>query len=156
MKYALSFLLLLLIQQPVQAQSSTSQLEREIGITRTLINDKRNSLLAFNMSFTESEKEAFWPLYREYRNAMTNVETRQMSVIIDYAEHADNMTQEKARDLLNRHFIYAEQSLKIKQLYTRKFRVILPDIKVTRLMQLENRMDAAVSLKYAEGIPLME
>jgi len=77
-------------------------------------------------------------------------------VIIDYAEHYETMTQDKARDLLDRHMIYEEQALKVKQLYIEKFRRILPNTKVTRLFQLEGRMDAAISLKLAEGIPLME
>jgi hypothetical protein len=121
-----------------------------------MINDKRNTALAFNMSFTEEEKNAFWPLYRKYRDAMTNVGTRQLGVIVDYANHYEDMTEDKARELLDRSFIYEEQALKVKQLYVDKFRRILPNIKVTRLMQLENRMDAAIKLKLSEGIPLME
>ena len=51
-------------------QSLSVQEQRDINIARKLINDKRNTALAFNMSFTQEEKEKFWPLYREYRTAM--------------------------------------------------------------------------------------
>jgi len=156
MKYALSLMFLLLIQTPLYAQSPSATAEREIAISLRMINDKRNTALAFNMSFTEEEKNAFWPLYRKYRDAMTNVGTRQLAVIVDYANHYEDMTENKARELLDRSFIYEEQALKVKQLYVDKFRRILPNIKVTRLMQLENRMDAAIKLKLSEGIPLME
>ena len=44
----------------------------------------------------------------------------------------------------------------MKQLYVDKFRRILPNIKVARLMQIENRMDTAIKMKLSEGIPLME
>jgi len=138
MKYALSLMFLLLIQTPLYAQSPSATAEREIAISLRMINDKRNTALAFNMSFTEEEK------------------TRQLAVIVDYANHYEDMTENKARELLDRSFIYEEQALKVKQLYVDKFRRILPNIKVTRLMQLENRMDAAIKLKLSEGIPLME
>jgi hypothetical protein len=108
------------------------------------------------MSFTEQEKDAFWPLYRKYRDAMSNVATRQLDVIVDYAKHYDNMTEGKAEELLDRSLIYEEQAIKVKQLYVDKFRRILPSIKVTRLMQIESRMDTAIKMKLAEGIPLME
>jgi hypothetical protein len=156
MKYVLSLALLLLFSTPMQAQSLSVETMTDIAISRALINDKRNTALAFNMSFTDEERDAFWPLYRKYREAMTNVGSRKLDVIIDYAEHYKNMTQEKARDLLDRHMIYEEQALKVKQLYIKKFRRILPNTKVTRLFQLENRMDDAIAMKLAEGIPLME
>ena len=156
MKYVLSLALLLLFSAPMQAQSLSSEAKSDIAISRALINDKRNTALAFNMSFTDQERDAFWPLYREYREAMNNVGSRKLDVIIDYADHYDDMTQDKSRDLLDRYMIYEEQALKVKQLYIDKFRRILPNTKVTRLFQLESRMDATISLKLAEGIPLME
>ena len=156
MKYVLSLALLLLFSTPMQAQSLSSEAKSDIAISRALINDKRNTALAFNMSFTDQERDAFWPLYREYREAMNNVGSRKLDVIIDYADHYDDMTQDKSRDLLDRYMIYEEQALKVKQLYIEKFRRILPNTKVTRLFQLESRMDATISLKLAEGIPLME
>jgi hypothetical protein len=156
MKYALSLMFLLLIQTPLYAQSASATAERDIAISRSMINDKRNTALAFNMSFTEEEKEAFWPLYRKYRDAMSNVRTRQLDVIIDFANHYDNMTEVKAQELLDRSLIYEEQAFKVKQLYVDKFRRILPNIKVARLMQIESRMDTAIKMKLSEGIPLME
>jgi len=146
----------LLIQTPLHAQALTAAAERDIAISLRMINDQRNTSLAFNMSFTTEEKDAFWPLYRKYRDAMTHVGTRQLDVIVDYANHYENMSEDKARELLDRSLVYQEQALKVKQLYVKKFRRILPNIKVTRLMQLESRMDAAVKLKLSEGIPLIE
>ena len=156
MKYVLSLVLVVLFSAPTQAQSLSSEAKADIAISRAMINDKRNTALAFGMSFTDQERDAFWPLYHRYRTAMDNVGSRKLDVIIDYANHYEDMTQDKARDLLDRHMIYEEQALKVKQLYIEKFRQILPNTKVTRLMQIENRMDDAIALKLAEGIPLME
>ncbi len=156
MKYALSLMFMLLVQTPLYAQTLSATAERDIAISRIMINDKRNTSLAFNMSFTEEEREVFWPLYRKYRDAMSNVGTRQLDVVVDYANHYDSMTEEKAGELLDRSLIYEEQAIKVKQLYVTKFRLILPNTKVARLIQIENRMDAAIKLKISEGIPLME
>jgi len=131
MKYVLSLMLLLLIQTPLYAQSLSATAERDIAISRQVINDKRNTALAFNMSFTEAD-------------AMSNVATRQLDVIVDYANHYENMTEDKAQELLDRSLIYEEQAIKVKQLYVDKFRRVLPNTKVTRLMQIESRMDTAI------------
>jgi hypothetical protein len=156
MKYIVTLVLLLLFTAPLQAQFMSAEAEADIAKSRAMINDKRNTALAFNMKFSAEESAAFWPMYEDYRNAMSNVATRKLAVIVDYANHYEEMTQDKAADILNRAMIYEEQALKVQQLYIKKFMQILPATKVTRLFQIEHRMDAAIALKLAEGIPLME
>jgi hypothetical protein len=157
MKTLISLLLCLCVAGPLLAQQSLSvQEQREINIARKLINDKRNTALAFNMSFTQEEKEKFWPLYREYRAAMGTVGDKRMAVIVDYADHIDSMTESRAKQLLDRSFGVDKETIKVKEKYVRKFRRILPETKVVRLMQMESRMDTLVAMKIAEGIPLME
>jgi hypothetical protein len=156
MKYALTLVLFLLAAIPGEAQTLTSEAISDIAKSRTMINDKRNTALAFNMTFTDPERLAFWPLYTEFRDAMTEVGNLKLEVIIDYAENYGDMTESKAAELLDRYMSHEEQALHVKQQYIEKFREILPASKVTRLFQIENRMDAAITLKLAEGIPLME
>lgn len=157
MKFIIALLLSLLISAPLAAQQSlTVQEQRQINISRKLINDKRNTAIAYNMKFTQEEKEKFWPLYREYRDAMAKVGDKRMAVIVEYAEHLETMSETKAKELLDRSFAVQKESLKVRQKYAGKFRRILPATKVVRLMQIEHRMDTQVDMKIAEGVPLME
>ena len=156
MKYILSLALLLLFPVTAGAEAISSEARADIELSRAMINDKRNTALAFNMSFTEAERVAFWPLYEQYRKAMENVGSRRLDMIIDYANHYDEMTEDKAADLLRRAMVYEEQALKVKQLYMEKFGEILPPTKLGRLYQIETRMDNAIQMKLSEGIPLME
>lgn len=157
MKTLISLLLLLTLPVPLLAQQDlTTNQQREIRMARKMINDQRNSTLAFNMSFTKEEKEKFWPLYREYREAMGEVEDARMTVIFEYSNHVDNMTQSRAKNLLDRYFTAEKSAIKTKEKYIRRFRRILPETKVFRLMQVESRLDIMVQAKTSEGIPLMK
>jgi UTP:GlnB (protein PII) uridylyltransferase len=157
MKIIIALLLSLLISTPLAAQQTlTVQEQRQINISRKLINDKRNTAIAYNMKFTQEEKEKFWPLYREYRDAMAKVGDKRMAVIVEYAEHLETMSESKAKELLDRSFAVQKETLKVRQKYAGKFRRILPATKVVRLMQIEHRMDTQVDMKIAEGVPLME
>jgi len=157
MKTLISLLLFFVLASPLVAQQSmTEQAQRNINISRKLINDKRNSALAVNMSFTQEEKEKFWPVYREYRAAMSAVGDKRLAMIIDYADHVDTMTEARAKRLLDQSFAVQKEAIKVKEKYVRRFRRILPQTKVVRLMQLENRMDTMIDIKISEGIPLME
>ncbi len=157
MKILTPMLICLILASPLMAQQSiTPRLQLDINIQRKVINDKRNTALAFNMSFTQQEKEKFWPVYREYRVAMGKVGDKRVAVIVDYATYMDSMTQSMAKQLLDRSFAVEKETIKVKERYVRKFRKFLPETKVVRLMQVENRMDSMIDLKLAEGIPLME
>ena len=157
MKTLIALLLCFIVVSPLAAQQSvTVQAQRQINIARKLINNQRNTTLAYNMSFTQKEKEKFWPLYREYRKAMATVGDKRLAGILDYVDHIDTMSESKAKQLLNQYFSVEKEVIRVKEKYVRKFRRILPQTKVVRLMQLENRMDSMVDLKIAEGIPLMK
>jgi UTP:GlnB (protein PII) uridylyltransferase len=157
MKILISLLLCFVSVSPLMAQQSMSvQTQRQINISRKVINDKRNTAIAYNMKFTQAEKEKFWPLFREYREAMGAVGDKRLAVIVDYAEHIGSMTEARAKQLLDRSFAVEKDTIKVKEKYVRRFRKILPNTKVVRLMQIESRMDTQVDMKLAEGIPLME
>ena len=157
MKTLTSLLICFIVASPLMAQQSiTPKLQLDINIQRKVINDQRNTALAYNMSFTQIEKEKFWPVYREYREAMGSVGDKRVAVIVEYAEYMNSMSQARAKQLLDRSFAVQKESIKVKERYVRKFRKFLPDTKVVRLMQVENRMDSMIDLKLAEGIPLME
>jgi hypothetical protein len=157
MKILICLLICLISASPLMAQQSmTPKLQLDINITRKVINDKRNTAIAYNMSFTQKEKEKFWPIYRDYREAMGKVGDKRVAVIVDYAEHMNAMTEAKAKQLLDRSFAVEKETIKVKERYVRQFRKFLPQTKVVRLMQVENRMDSMIDLKLAEGIPLME
>jgi hypothetical protein len=157
MKTLIALLICFVVSGPLLAQNSlTADAQRNINISRKMIDDKRNTQLAMQMSFSKEEKEKFWPMYREYRTAMAAVGDKRLAVIVEYADNVNNMTDARARKLLDRSFSVEKETIRTKEKYVRKFRRILSDIKVVRLMQLENRMDIAVDAKVAEGIPLMK
>jgi hypothetical protein len=157
MKKPIALLICFLLSFPVYALNvDLADAQRTVNISRKMIDDKRNNQIAMFMTFTQQEKEKFWPLYREYRKAMAAVGDKRLAVIVEYANNVDNMTDPLAKKLLDRSFDVDKEFIRTKERYVKKFRRILPDIKVVRLMQLENRMDIAVDMKVAEGIPLMK
>jgi hypothetical protein len=157
MKTLIALLVSLTFIAPLAAQQTlTVQEQREISIQRKLINDRRNTAIAYNMTFTQEEKEKFWPLYREYRGAMGKVGDKRMVIITEYAVNMNSMTNPMAKKLLNASIAVEKETIKVQEKYIRKFRRILPETKVARLWQVENRMDTMVEMKMAEGIPLMK
>jgi len=128
----------------------------EIEATRTLLQTERKMLVMQQMALTAEEAEAFWPLYDEYLAERKKVGDLRVKVISDYAANYLSMTDELAKALRDDMFRFQEQDVKLRRKYAKKFRRVVSDIQVTRLVQLENKLDALINADLATQIPLMQ
>lgn len=111
-------------------------------------------LIAENMELTESEAKKFWPVYQQFQDELFLLRMRTFALIKKYAESYEVLTNEKARQLLDEAMTIESLQLKLRQAYLPKFRKVLPDIKVARYYQMENKINAALMYELARNIPL--
>ena len=136
----------------VLAQASeTDQLQQ----LRAEIQADRQAVVMANLKLTDAEGQAFWPLYREYRGEMAKVGDRLQKLIQDYAVTYESATAEQAKAMVDEMMSIQRAELKVKELYLPKFRKVLPEVKVARFLQIENKFDAIIRLGLANDIPLI-
>jgi polyhydroxyalkanoate synthesis regulator phasin len=136
----------------VLAQASeTDQLHQ----LRAEIQADRQAVVAANLSLTETEGAAFWPLYREYRGEMAKVGDRLQKLIQDYAKTYESATAEQAKAMVDEMMSIQRAELKVKESYLPRFRKVIPELKVARLLQIENKIDILIRLELADAIPLI-
>jgi hypothetical protein len=131
--------------------SETDQLQQ----LRAEIQADRQAVLAANLKLTDAEGAAFWPLYREYRGEMGKVGDRLQKLIQDYAKIYDTATAEQAKPMVDEMLSIQQAELKVKESYLPKFRKVIPEVKVARFLQIENKIDALIRLGLAADIPLI-
>ena len=150
----------LLISAPLVAFSQDTEkapdVSEQIESMRAATDIERKILIMKEMNMTEAEAEQFWPLYEEYRSKMKQVGDIRVRIITDYAASYSTMTDALAEELLDDYVDYMDEKQDLTKKYIKKFRKILPDIKVTRYFQLEHKLDAVVDYQLAGRIPLME
>jgi hypothetical protein len=112
--------------------------------------------IAKNMKLTESEAKGFWPVYEQYQNELFLIRAHTIRLIQDYAAAYGKMTNETAEPLLNEYMRIESLRPKLRQTYLSKFRKVLPEIKVLRFYQIENKINAALMYELAANIPLIE
>lgn len=142
----------------VQAQVNPelSEYAADIEAARSIMATERKILIMREMALTAEEAEAFWPLYDEYVAARRPLGDQRVKLITDYAANYQTMTDEVAKGLLKDALEYETDVLKLKKKYIKRFQKVLPDIKVVRYFQLENKLDAIIDFDLASQIPLME
>jgi hypothetical protein len=113
-------------------------------------------LVAQNMQLTEAQAKAFWPVYEQYQSELFLLRARTLKLVADYAATYDTMTKGTAKKLLDELLALQAFRPKLASQYLPKFRKALPDAKVVRYYQIENKIDAALNWELAKGIPLMK
>jgi len=111
-------------------------------------------LVAENMQLTESEAKAFWPVYKKYQDELFLLRARTAKLIKDYADNYDNLTNAKAKKLLEEMVNIESLRVKLNKTYLPMFRKALPETKVVRYYQIENKINAVLYNEFAENIPL--
>ncbi len=117
---------------------------------------QKRSIITQNMTFTEQESKAFWPLYDEYQEGLNRLSDRTAALIMDYTKEYDSLSDEKVKALQDEFLRLDEERLKLKKGHLEKFRRVLPEKKVMRYFQLENRLEAILNFEVANAIPLMK
>jgi hypothetical protein len=112
--------------------------------------------IAANMQLTEPEAKSFWPVYDQYQDELFLLRARTMKMINDYADAYEQITNETAKNLLDEFMSIESLGLKLRQTYLTNFRDVLPDVKVVRYFQIENKINAVLMYELAAKIPLIK
>lgn len=137
-----------------QVNEKFADMAEEIAMVRSMVQVERQAIVADAMYLTDQEALAFWPVYNEYRTAVTKVNDQLVKVITDYAAQRDTLTDAQAKALLADSFDHEQDLLKMRKKYVAKFGKVLPMIKVARFYQIDNKLDIISKLGLASGIPL--
>jgi len=111
-------------------------------------------LVAENMQLTEAEAKAFWPVYDQYQDELFLLRARTVKLIKDFSDAYQKMTNETAKKLMDEYMTIETLGPKLRQTYLPKFRKVLPEVKVVRYYQIENKINAVLIYELAKNIPL--
>ncbi len=131
-------------------------LEHEIEAARKLMRTERKLVIAGELFLTPEEAKAFWPVYQDYQAEIAPIGDQKIKLITEYGEKFSSMTPELAERMLKESFDIDSRLLKLQKSYVRKFKKVLPVIKVVRLYQIENKLNAVLNFQLAARIPLVQ
>lgn len=145
--------LLLICASPLMAQDKEAD---NMQILIAKVKADKKLLVASNMQLTEKEAKAFWPVYERYQNELFLLRARSLNMIGNYANNYETMTNAMAKKLLDEFMAIENVRIKLASTYLPQFRKVLPDKKVARYYQIENKINAALYYELAAQIPLVK
>ena len=125
-------------------------------LVREKIKTDKKLFIAQNMNLTESETKVFWPVYEDYQKELGKLLNKTAKLIDNYAANYQTMTEEAAKGLIDGYLAIETERVTFMKSFLPKFRKVLPEKKVARYYQLENKIDAVVNYGLARQIPLVK
>lgn len=127
-----------------------------IELLRSDIQTQKKAIITQAMSMTDSESEAFWPIYNDYQNELRKVGDERVALIKQYAENYDTMSDEMATDLTKRALKTQEDRLKLYRKYSAKMSKALGPKMAARWLQTEHAINTLIDVQVASELPLMK
>ena len=133
---------------------ANAQGQTEYELNHQLAETKRQAVVATNLPLLESEAEAFWALYLEYRAAAKEMDDRRLDLIRRYANVYDDLPSDQGDDLVTDALRVERERQAVKQRYLKKFARLLPGQRLFRYYQIETKLDAMQRYDWTQQIPL--
>jgi hypothetical protein len=142
--------MLAMVAVPALAQND------DMEILREKVRADKKLLVAQSMQLTEEEGKVFWPIYDAYQAEKSKLADRRIKVIEDYATNFQTLSDDVAKDLVDRSIGIQKDAVKLMESYLPKFSKAVGDKKAARFYQIENKIDAIVNFELAANIPLAQ
>jgi Xaa-Pro aminopeptidase len=139
----------------ILASSFTFAQQSYFELLRQDLATKKVALITEVMQFTDDEADVFWPLYREFDFENAKIGDETLKLIKDYAANYENITDEKAIELMNASFDLKNKKLDLKRNYLKKFSKVIAPTRAVKLIQVINQIEMIVDIQIASQLPLV-
>jgi hypothetical protein len=147
------FMFLAIAVTPALSQEDPAD---NMQLLREHLRTGKKLIIADAMKLTESEAEAFWPVYNDYQKGLIDLGDRTLKQIENYAKNYETMSEETAQKMVDDYIDMECDRVTLMQVFLPKFRSVLSEKKVARYFQVENKIKALVKYELAANIPLVK
>lgn len=134
---------------PAQAQG-----EQYMELLRQDLKTTKIEVMTEAMALTDEQGEVFWPIYREYQTKVMEIGDKRIAMIKEYAENYENMTDEKANELMKQWFKQQNNRLGLLEKTAKKIAKATDPVTAARFIQVENAVNMIIDLQIAGELPL--
>ena len=144
------------IVEPAPARGAEGMSESDFELMRSDIRTKKAALIADRMKFTDREAAAFWPVYRQYEADLAAINDKKVSVIKDYLNRYDALTDQQANQLAQDVFEVEQKTLDLRARCFGALEKVMPAKTIVRWLQLERRLQLLVDAQLAKDLPAIQ
>ena len=141
------------VAQNADANANTDQY---ISLLRKDLRSQKKQYIAANITLTDAEAQAFWPVYDRYAAETERINNDRIAVLKEYAANLANLTDGQALALNNKSLAIDKSFTTLRQRFIPQFVKVLKGKNLARFFQIDKRIGLLIDLQIAAGVPIVE
>ena len=107
------------------------------------------------MLLSADDATKFWPIYSEYDAELSKLNDQRLENIKEYARAYDQMTDDKADELIQKSLAYQKQRAELLAKTYDRVKQALGAITAARFAQVEHQLLLLIDLRIASSLPVV-
>jgi hypothetical protein len=134
---------------------SQKNIQEYIELMRSDVQQRKAETLATVMQLSAADAAKFWPIYAEYDAELTKLNDLRVANIQEYARTYDQMTNEKADELIQKALAYRKQRQELVAKYYERVKQALGATTAARFFQIEDQLLSIIDLQIDSSLPIV-
>ena len=139
------------------APSSDTQaknIQEYVELLRSNVRQEKAEIMGAVMQLSADDAAKFWPIYAEYNTELTKVNDQRVANIEEYSRSYDDLTDERADELVQRAMQYQKLRAELLAKYYDRMKQALGGVTAARFLQVESQLLLIIDLQIASSLPL--
>jgi len=137
-----------------EADVQKKNVEAYIDLLRKGVRQQKAEIMGAVMVLSADEAAKFWPIYSEYDAELIKLNDQRVANINEYARAYDQMTDEKADDLIQKALVYQKERAELLAKTYDRVKQAVGAITAARFVQIEHQLLLIIDLQIASSLPV--
>jgi len=126
-----------------------------IELLRSDVRQQKAEVMGSVMRLSAADAAKFWPIYSQYDAELNKLSDLRVANIQEYGRNYDQMTSEKADELVRNALAYRKQRSELLAKYYERVQQELGAITAARFIQVEDQLLLIIDLQIDSSLPIV-
>ena len=138
-----------------EADAKKKNTDAYIALLRRDVRQEKAEAMGSMMVLSAQDSAKFWPIYSEYDVALNKLNDQRIATIKEYAENYNQMTDEKADELVRKSMEFRKQRAELLAGTYEKVKQALGAITAARFVVVEDQLLLLIDLQIVSSLPIV-
>jgi hypothetical protein len=138
-----------------EADAQKKNLQVYVDLLRKDIRQQKAEIMGAVMVLNAEDAAKFWPIYSEYDAELTKLNDQRVENIKEYARTYNQMTDEKADELIQKSLAYQKQRAELLAKTYDRVKGAIGATTAARFAQIEHQLLLIIDLQIASSLPIV-
>ena len=137
------------------ADAQKKNTQAYIDLLRKDVRQQKAEIMGAVMVLSADDATKFWPIYSEYDVELTKLNNQRVENIEEYARTYNQMTDEKADELIQKSLAYQKQRAELLAKTYDRVKQAVGAVTAARFAQIEHQLLLIIDLQIASSLPVV-